>query len=284
MPPSLALRHDHGMNAQTLLLCLGICGLAPALTLAQPVNAAAPTSPATVEQTAPAPEAAAVDPAPESALPAQGAASQWSWGLGALHYREPGLMQLSGPQAGGQWRYRPSQDGWPSRLQLDAEVGGLRYTSSETGQLNGVLSLGGRASSLWPLHESGPSTWHAGLQIDLLWTDLRGTSSTGHLGYRRLGSKLWAVLQYEPDASGSQWQIGALLRGRQDSLLSDMGGRDITNTQRQGVFVAYQHRPLPGVWGARPWLRYADVQRSDLDGRYYEPHNRQWQLGLLFDF
>lgn len=281
------MRHDWGMSTRLLFICLVAFGALPGFASAGDTSLAPPVQADRTD--------AALDPTtpdvPEEALRTASAdtPSTWSWGLGALQYREPGLMQLSGPQAGLQWRYRPWQagwsTGWPEQMNMDAEIGGLRYSSHETGSLHGVVSLGGRASGLWRLHDSGDRAWHAGLQIDLLWTDLRGTSSTGHRGYRRLGSKLWAVLQFSPDALGSQWQWGALLRGRQDSLLSDMGERDITNTQRQGFFVAYQHRPLPGAWGAmRPWLRYADVRRSDLDGRYYEPHNRQLQIGLLFDF
>ena len=220
---------------------------------------------------------------PSEAPSAPSSPQRLAWGVGLLRYQEPGLMRLTGPEVSLQAQYQPEHPNLPERMQLDLGAALVDYDSSHTGQLRDRAALNGRGTALWRLH-SAPGLWHAGLQIDLAWTDLRGTSSTGHRGYRRLGSKAWAVLEHE-STEGARTSLGILVRGRQDSLLSDVGNRDVTNTQRRGYFLAYQHVPLAPEWlSARPWARLSQVNRSDNDGIYYEPRNRTLQLGVLFDF
>lgn len=191
-------------------------------------------------------------------------------------------MQLTGPEATLQWRSQPAAPGWPDSVQVDLGAASLAYSSNGTGTMHAVPALSGRGTALWHLHVNEEATWRAGLQLDLVWTDLRGTSSTGHRGYRRLGSKAWAVLERE-SADGGRTQIGALLQGRQDSLLSDTGARDISNTQRSGLYLAYQHHAI-GEMVLRPWLRYSQIGKSAYDGPYFEPSNRTLQVGVLIDW
>ena len=256
----------------TLLIALGLHLHSPAQTHTPTQAEAAP--PSATDRTA----NVAVDAPQPLAL---------AWGVGLFQYREPGWMRLTGPEATLQAQYRPtsaSTSWWPERLQADLGVALLDYTSDTTGRLHHRAGLNGRGTALWGIHASDSGTWLAGAQIDLAWTDLRGTSSSGHRGYRRLGSKAWVVLRHET-AAGAHAEVGALLRGRQDSLLSDLGGRDVTNSQRRGHYLLYQHTPLegPGL-RPRPWARYSEIGRSDNDGIYYEPRNRTLQLGVLFDW
>lgn len=195
--------------------------------------------------------------------PAQTQPFSLAWGAGLAHYQEPGLMNLRGPQAWLQAQYWPTGPYLPELVQADLGAALLDYNSQGTGSLQHRPALDARGTVLWRIH-AADGTWRGGLQVDLAWTDLRGTSSTGHRGYRRLGSKAWGVLQYE-SASGARTELGDLLRGRQDSLLSDAGGRDVSNTQRKGYMLAYQHAPLSNLWHSpRPWVRYSDVGRSVL--------------------
>lgn len=210
----------------------------------------------------------------------------WNWGMGWFHYKEPGLMQLMGPELSLEMRHKPQKRGWPDQLQAEAGAGLLRYTSQNTGNLDHVPYLGGRANALWRFHARSGSVWHAGLQLDLNWTDLRGHTRVGnqtYQGYRRMGSKLWAIVQHD-HMDGHSTQVGALLRGRQDSFLSDVGYRHITNTQRQGFLIAYQHSSISSSVQLRPWIRYVLVDDSDLDGPFYEPRNQLLQAGLLLRF
>ena len=194
-------------------------------------------------------------------------------------------MQLTGPEATLQWRSQPAAPGWPDSVQVDLGAASLAYSSNGTGTMHAVPALSGRGTALWRLHASEDATWRAGLQLDMVWTDLRGTTTVGdqiYRGYRRLGSKAWAVLERE-SADGARTQIGALLQGRQDSLLSDAGSRDISNTQRSGLYLAYQHHPI-GDMALRPWLRYSRIGKSAYDGPYFEPRNRTLQVGVLIDW
>lgn len=222
-------------------------------------------------------------PAPAPSAPTATEPTSLLWGLGLLHYQEPGWMRLLGPEAVAQIQHRSARADWPELLQLDLGASVVDYRSTDTGTLHDLPALNGRGTALWRLPVQA-GVWRGGLQIDLAWTDLRGTSSTGHIGYRRLGSKAWAVLQHEWP-SGTRLEAGVLLRGRQDSLLSDAGGRDITNIQRKGMYLHWQHAPIMAIgFSPRPWARLSHVERSDNDGRYYEPRNRTLHLGLLFDF
>lgn len=225
------------------------------------------------------------EPLPDAAVAMASAPAAWAsaGGLGVFHYTEPGVMRLTGPEASWQLRHHPTPPGWPDSVQLDLGVASLAYSSKGTGTLHAVPALSGRGTALWRLQANEDAIWRAGLQLDMVWTDLRGTSSTGHRGYRRLGSKAWAVLQRE-DASGARTEIGALLQGRQDSWLTDAGQpRDITNTQRRGVYLAYQHHAM-GALSLRPWLRYSQIGNSTYDGPYLEPRNRTVQVGALIDW
>lgn len=227
-------------------------------------------------------QSVATDKPADASEPDSTSAHRWSaaWGGGVFLYKEPDVMQLSGPEVMLQLRYRPDAAYWPERLQADLGVALLRYTSTQSGNMDAVPALTGRGLALWRLHKSEDAAiWRAGLALDMVWTDLRGTSSTGNHGYRRLGSKAWAVLERE-SVDGARTQIGALLQGRQDSLLSDMGSRDISNTQRNGLYLAYQHHAI-GEMALRPWLRYSQIGKSAYDGPYFEPRNRTLQVGVL---
>ena len=220
----------------------------------------------------------------QSTEPAPEPPTTWAAGLGWWRYREP-VMKLEGPQLTLRGQHTSQQAGWPKLLEADIGVGSLRYSSHGSGSLSQVPMLRGQASALWDIEPSGQ--WRAGLQLEATWTDLRGTTSTGHSGYERFNSKAWAVLQYEPPST-SRTELGLLLRGRQQSYLSQANPTlpDITNTQKRGVFLAYRHSPLAGPsgggYGLRPWIRYTSVSNSDQVGveGWYEPRNRTLQIGL----
>ena len=92
-----------------------------------------------------------------------------AWGLGLFHYTEPGVMQLTGPEATLQWRSQPAAPGWPNSLQVDLGAASLAYNSNGTGTMHAVPALSGRVTALWRLHANEDGTWRAGLQLDLVW-------------------------------------------------------------------------------------------------------------------
>lgn len=209
----------------------------------------------------------------------------WYLGAGWYRYSEP-EMQLQGPMLQLRHTRRINATGWPDLLVADAALASLNYSSQGTGAMNHLPGLFGRVSALWRLPTDTTGHWFAGPTLDLDWTDLRGTSSSGHYGYRRQGTRIWAELQLTQNAWGNV-QIGALWRGRQLSQLTDIPdytGADLVNTQRQGWFAGWDYlfaedSQLPG-WQAS--ARYTVISNSDKIGRqgWYEPRNATWQLSL----
>ena len=205
-------------------------------------------------------------------------------GLAWMRYREP-VMRLQGPAL---------------TLRLDAQSTGLRhvpdvvsgelllarldYRSTDTGNLSGVPAVGWRAHALWQMPELSGKAWRLGLQYEGFWNDLTGNSSTGHRGYERLSNKLWLLAEAAP-LPQSELQLGLLLRGWQDSWLSQADSRlaDVTNIQKRGLTLRYRHSPWPLQHTAlAPWVRYTEIGQSDFVGvqRWYEPRNRTLEVGL----
>ena len=113
----------------------------------------------------------------------------WEAGLqGATYkYEEPGLMNLKGERVGGSGAYTfIGSDYLHTRIETRYSYGELDYTGS--GTLADVPDhlFDGRALALWEIRH-GAVMWvpHAGLGFRYLYNDLRGTSSTGAIGYRR---------------------------------------------------------------------------------------------------
>jgi len=146
---------------------------------------------------------------------------------------------------------------------------------------------------------------YAGLGYRYLKNDLRGNSSTGHIGYRRSSTYL-----YLPIGIHHRVQAGAgarfvttleydyLIEGRQKSYMTDaVGGfftytSDLTNLQRSGhglrLGLAYETRN----WSLSVFHHMWDIARSD-DGVFtsilfvhtaYEPHNITRETGLLLRY
>lgn len=206
------------------------------------------------------------------------------WGLGWWTYSEP-AMRLQGPALTLQLGLQTSAvPGMPDRVGGEIMLARVDYSSDGTGQMSGVPAVGWRTHALWDMPADSRQPWQLGLQYEGLWNDLRGTSSTGHRGYERLSNKLWLLAQTAP-LPQAELQLGLLLRGWQDSWLSQANQRlpDITNVQHKGVTLRYRHSPW---WiGSRPvfpWLRYTQVAESDKVGsqRWYEPRNQTLELGM----
>ncbi len=209
-------------------------------------------------------------------------------GVAWWHYREP-VMRLQGPALTLQLGLlTPAVPGMPDRVGGEIMLARVDYSSDGTGQMSGVPAVGWRAHALWDMPPVSRQPWQLGLQYEGLWNDLRGTSSTGHRGYERLSNKLWLLAQTAP-LPQAELQLGLLLRGWQDSWLSQANQRlpDITNVQHKGVTLRYRHSPwLIGSRPVFPWLRYTQVAESDKVGiqRWHEPRNRSMEMGLEAQF
>jgi hypothetical protein len=131
---------------------------------------------------------------------------------------------------------------------------------------------------------------YIGLGYRHLLHDFRGKTSTNSDGYRRESTYLTLPLglTYQTGLGGqarlvSTFEVAALLRGEQESRLSDIGAPrlDVTNRQRKGYGlrfgVAYQDR----TWSIGPYVVAWDIKDSDkTQTGAYEPHNKTSEYGL----
>jgi hypothetical protein len=214
---------------------------------------------------------------------------QWGVGAGVNQYKEPGLMQLQGPELGVHARaynFAPMP-----QLQLEGDVflGQQRYTSTNTGSMNGVHNIETRWRALMPVfantgHQHG---LYAGLGIHTLWNDLRGTSSTNSGGYERSATQLWLPVRWV--SNFWEAEAGVLIYGRHTSKLSQANttppSQDVVNTQKKG---AYLQTKLNIQMDARnalsPYVRYTGLGDSDVVNNAYEPASKRWQAGVTWQF
>lgn len=205
-------------------------------------------------------------------------------GLGWTRYSEP-IMALQGSTVTMRTAIERTPLGWmPEQIGGELTLSRLDYTSQQTGKLDDVPGVGWRVHALWSMPAMVGRTWRLGLEYEGFWNDLRGTSTTGHRGYERFSNKAWLQARAAPWAE-TELQLGVLLRGWQDSWLSQAHPAlpNVTNLQSAGFTVRYQHSPwtLSGR-PVQPWVRYTQIARSDevTAQRWYEPRNRTLVLGL----
>jgi hypothetical protein len=206
-------------------------------------------------------------------------ATKVGWELGAqaarYRYEEPGLMRLKGDRAGVAAAYTARSVGeFHARIEARVSYAELDYQGSGTiadvpDHLFELRALFGRDL------RAGAVVWvpFVGLGYRSLYNDLRGTSSTGAIGYRRL-SRYW----YVPMGVGLRIGIGAGLvlapqieydaftHGKQRSYLGDtgLGFNDVTNRQQRGRGYRAQLMFEGRRWSIGPWMHYWKVRDSDI--------------------
>lgn len=113
---------------------------------------------------------------------------------------------------------------------------------------------------------------YTGLGYRTVYTDLRGTTTTGAQGYRRSGQYTYIPLgithrlRLGPDARFStSLEYDLLLEGRQLSYLSDADAtsNDPVNTQRQGYGLRLTGHHETAAWSFGAYLHYWNLSDSD---------------------
>ena len=213
------------------------------------------------------------------------------------HYEEPNLMELDGERVGISAAYTfVTHTRWFARIDFRYSHGELRYEGS--GVLEDV------PDDLYELRfvegkDFFPSTRvslspYAGLGYRYLYNDLRGTSSTGAIGYRRYSRYSYIPLGLtsrfglsERNAIAATVEYDLFLSGQQKSYLSDTNLGYINATNRQDSGYGYRVSVVfdVGRFSVGPWLHYWDIDDSDvvsIGGGFsgLEPKNWTREFGL----
>jgi hypothetical protein len=196
--------------------------------------------------------------------------------ISSYRYEEPDFMNLTGNQVGAVGAYTfTSPNRVYSRIDLRIAYGPLTYQGSGTQENipNSIFEsrvvigrdyLTGDGAALSPF---------IGLGYRHLYSDLRGYTSTGAVGYQRVSQYLYIPVGLTTRfRAGERWVIAptveydAFLGGRQYSQLSDtgIGYSDATNTQKHGYGYRAYLMFESGHWVFGPWLHYWNIEDSDI--------------------
>jgi len=176
-------------------------------------------------------------------------ATRGGWEVGiqaaAYEYDEPFFATLEGERGGVSSAYTfLGRDRVFSRVEARFSYGELDYTGS--GTLSGVPDYLFEARGLAGRdYGTGSVIWapYAGLGFRYLYSDGRGVTSTGHIGYRRRSRYFYVPIGVTLRVRlGEQWvlapqlEYGAFANGHQRSYLSDVSPLlpDVTNQQKRG--------------------------------------------------
>ncbi|MEX2198367.1 MAG: hypothetical protein WD886_06115 [Burkholderiales bacterium] len=222
----------------------------------------------------------------------------WEAGLqgSSYEYEEPNFAHLEGKRYGVTGAYTfLGPDYLHSRIEARYSYGELDYTGS--GTLSGVpdyllelRAIAGRD------YRAGGMVWvpYVGLAHRHLYNDLRGITSTGQIGYRRISRYYYlpaGVALRIP--LGADWvmvpqlEYDAFANGRQRSYLGDtrLGFSDVTNRQAEGWGARAQLMVEARRWSFGIWAQYWDIEDSDIQSiglgvAGLEPANKTRESGL----
>lgn len=213
-------------------------------------------------------------------------------------YREPTLgVELSGSKLGITASYTKNESREFPFIRFDVRYADGRLKYEGSGTMNDVPDKNVETrmvfgKDFFPM--GGYSmTPYVGLGYRYLHNDLRGTTSTGALGYRRTSHYTYLPfglnMRFHP-ASG--WilaptaEFDVFLGGRQESRLSDtgLGFSDASNGQGKGYGYRASFFIEKGHIAFGPWMHYWRIQKSDLAEigfgvADYEPKNWTREIG-----
>lgn len=185
---------------------------------------------------------------------------------------DKGLLRLEGRYACGQVDYNGSL------------TGGTHYTIDdiddyviETRLLLGIEEL--------------DKDWLASLYTGVGYRYLNDDTSFDPYGYERESNYLYVPLGYQLDGSfrdGWAWggviEADILVWGKQRSHLSDVGLYNVDNEQHKGygfrASVRLRNRSKIGIILVEPFIRYWDIEDSEVKSGWIEPANNTTEFGL----
>lgn len=235
------------------------------------------------------------------------------WQLGVItshgRYSESGLMQVQGPRLGvSAARDLLERGAWRIVVQGQLHWSAMRYSSPISGELANVpdVETDLRITALHPLNRpyndgaiEAPDTWqwaaYSGLAHRLHYNDLRGKTTVGHIGYRRLNQRTYlpiglVITRAGSSALSARFEITPTLQGTHRTYMTDTGAeRDATARQKsRGWALQVGWQPQPG-WRVsahhRQWTTTATAAwastRFGVTRLYMEPASTWRETGLL---
>lgn len=271
-------------------------------TLASDTRLAPDTSPPPADWRKPKPLAEEIA---EEMLAAPRSRTSFDAGLqfSDYEYEEPDVMTTSGAKYGFTVSGTAMVAGnWFIKVDGRFAFGDVDYTSNGSGdkkdnddrliEVRGLIG-GDLVSGRWVIVP------YFGLGYRNLYNDLRGTTTTGAVGYRRDSNYLYLPLGIEPryqmtpnSRLSMVFEYDPLIRGWQHSYLTDagLGDPDITNRQKSGYGlrgeIMYHYRRF----SAGPYFNYWDIDDSELSECdafglcYVEPKNTTTEFGIQARF
>jgi hypothetical protein len=139
---------------------------------------------------------------------------------------------------------------------------------------------------------------YLGLGYRYLFNDIRGSSSTGAVGYRRASQYTYAPvgathrLKLESDARlTTTLEYDFLIKGQQKTYLADtgiVGLNDVVNEQPTGYGLRGSMHYEKDNWSFGPWFQYWNIDQSDTASAGiasgFEPENETTEIGLRLGF
>lgn len=222
--------------------------------------------------------------------------------LSGYKYEEPGYMSLKANKVGLDYvgtvafpsRWPRSDEPWFFRGELRLASGQVDYSSKSSGSMSGKDDWYGEARALFgrDLNMGGYYLApYAGLGFRQLHNDLRGSSSTGNNGYRRVNT-LWVLplgVTHKIALAGrsqlhTSLEYVPLLAGRQESRRSDASPflSDVQLRQKAGHGLKLQVIWQGDTWSLGPVLSYWRIRQSETAGSpaTFEPNNRTSEIAL----
>jgi len=222
-----------------------------------------------------------------------------------IKYKEPSVMEEKGMMYGivGSYTYH-------NKLMLKADgrfsYGQVDYKNS--GTLDNIddytLEFRGLGGYDFSVFTASTLTPYIGIGYRYLNDDLKGTTSTGALGYERESNYLYSPIGIEIITPlENDWSVGATLeydyfwKGIQKSHLSDAiaGLNDIENDQDDGYglrgSIKFQKKGEKLDFLIEPFIRYWNIKKSKetvitysgtIIGYGYEPKNNSTEFGIKF--
>lgn len=218
--------------------------------------------------------------------------------LSDYRYEEPSVgVKIWGARVGVTGAYTYTGAGqWFFKVDGRYANGSLKYEGSGTKNSvpDWILETRGVFGKDFLPHSGVSLSPFAGLGYRYLYNDMRGTTSTGAVGYQRYSNYLYAPLGLTSRINvNGQWVIAPtieydyFIRGRQISQLTDtgIGFSDATNKQDKGYGYRLSVIAENGSWAFGPWMHYWSIEDSDIvpigfGSGLLEPENETREYGL----